>query len=82
MAAQQHFDEYKISTMHCGGNSLAIVHKVHYRWLVSSRQSSGDDIDSTNHRLAKQVMYDSLFGLISAENVVNEVVVATYNDRG
>ena len=28
-AAQQNVDEYKISTMHCGGNSLAIVHKVH-----------------------------------------------------
>ena len=29
MASQHHFDEYKIPTMRCGGNSLAIVHKLH-----------------------------------------------------
>ena len=47
MAAQQHFDEYKISTMHCGGNSFAIVHKVHLTCLfvyvvvtVKARNSS------------------------------------------
>ena len=33
-AAKQHFDEYKISTMHCGWTSLAIVHKVHNESLV------------------------------------------------
>ena len=28
---QKNVDEYKISTMQCGGNSLATVHKVHER---------------------------------------------------
>ena len=36
MAAQQNVDEYKISTMHCGENSFAIVHKVHSFFLFYS----------------------------------------------
>jgi len=37
MVAQQHLDEYKISTMHCGGNSFVIVHEVHRYYQLEFR---------------------------------------------